>query len=269
MIIALPHLTVTEYLRSFFLGNLVVLCARPCPLYGHCIRIIGLRLRLTLDIPVYRGRCTSDRCKTCFTFLPIFAAPAKWYGYAQIGEVLAFLAHRPTTLNTALTEYETARDNRIEDGAPAGPSVSTIRRWWREFSEASTNPAWLAHAAALTGADSREVRPDLNEEPLPEALSSKSSPAPSSRRYARSSPAAKSAQSSPAHFLAFLLHLATMLLSAPAPVSLLGLGIGVLESRIGRRFLASPALAGRVTPSPSPDPAETVRPLLIYDPEPP
>lgn len=277
MNIALPHQTVTEYLRDFFFGRLALFCAGFCPLCGNRIQIIGLRLRLIMEIPLYRGRCRSEVCGTHFTFLPLFAAPAKWHGYVQIETALVYLVERNTTLTSALASWEEAREMRIEDGRPAGPSVSTLRRWWSEFAEASSDRIWYEQAVALSpGHWPRPITvygpgglPEAALLPSPTRRSQHANPVPRFQPGPSSSFA--NIPVSAIEFLFCLLSLAESFLPTVVlpNISRLGIGIWALESVVGRRFLASGNLAGRVIPGPSPFLTVTHGGARVYYPEPP
>lgn len=277
MNIALPHQTVTEYLRDFFFGRLALFCAGLCPLCGNRIQIIGLRLRMVMEIPLYRGRCRSDICRAHFTFLPLFVAPAKWHGYVQIEAALVYLAERKTTLTSALASWENEREMRIEEGRPAGPSVSTLRRWWGELAEASSDRVWWEQA--VDHSPRHWPRPITGYGPdgiLGEALSSGST-----RRFQLVNPVplfqpgpSSSFPNVPVPAVGFLFCLLSLaqafLPTAVSPtISCLGIGIWTLESVVGRRLLASVDLVGRVIPGPSPFLTVTRGGARVYYPEPP
>ena len=105
-----------------------------CPCCGSSI-YLGLRLRTFTDIPLYYGRCAGP-CKTCFTFLPLFIAPRKWYLYYDIEKAISFVSSdRFVSISDAFASWDGGRDDRLDDGLPPGPRINTVLRWRKDIRE--------------------------------------------------------------------------------------------------------------------------------------
>ena len=161
MIISLPHYSVSLYFRDFVLGILEkILLDMLCPNCEGSI-YLGLRLRIFADIPLYYGRCAGT-CKTCFTFLPLFIAPRKWYLYRTIEKTVSYISSdRFASISDASASYDGKRDDRITEGSPPGPHISTVLRWCKAISEIPVNAvnSVLAKLSNKT-ATSKETKPD-------------------------------------------------------------------------------------------------------------
>lgn len=255
MIIALLHLTLTEYLRDFFFGALEEVCSGTCPVCRGALETVSLRLRKVQDLPVYRVRCLGQ-CRKRFTLLPLFVAPAKWFGYSQIQESLEFVTHpKFRTVTDGILEWDYRRDQRIDGGLSPDPSPSTVRRWMAELSQVHPHFSWEARARKAMGPP-----PEINSVGGP-----KGKPGPDQIKVRPSSGPTVGVR-----FLQILRCLGEFLLgpSHSPPNSWLGVSLWFLESRFGQRILARANLVGRVIPGPSPFLAVTRRPSCTYPPEP-
>jgi len=151
VIIALPYQTLTEYFRDFMLGRLEKICSGPCPVCDGPVLYLYLRLRKVMDLPIFHGKC-DGKCDCGISFLPLFVAPHKWYGYFRIEEALTFVAEEQySSLSAVLTAWETAREIRLADGLAAFPSQRTVLRWWKRLEGRSS---LIGAKIAIPAADS-------------------------------------------------------------------------------------------------------------------
>jgi hypothetical protein len=244
----LPHLTYTEYLRDFFFGTLAGFCSGSCPLCGGLLAILGLRLRKTLDLPLFRSQCRG--CRTRFTFLPRFVAPGKWFAYPQIEQALTFVAQAGfSSVSQGLREWDYRRDRRIDSGLSAGPSASSVRRWWMTLSQRDQAEFWSERGR--------------------DALSAGLGPSPEMRNAGGPEPAGHG--SAGLRLLTILRLLGEFLLGsfrASCHRSWFGAALWALESQVGRRCLADADLVGTLIPSHSPYLAVTATSPRGYPPEP-
>jgi hypothetical protein len=248
VILALPHKAIREYLRDFQIGTLEKNCPEICPLCQAPICLFAYRERKVLRIHVLRGRCKGARVHH-FTFLPVFVAPGKWYGYETIEESLVFInQERFPNKTAAFNAWEEARENRIEDRIPPGPSSKTVGRWHSELVQDRPERPWKARA----------------EQAILEISSHRNLGHPGKNRQKPKTPGDFSVL-----LLSILLTLGKALLgnSRPIPsVSVLGIGIWFLESRFKQRCLARFELVGNIVVGPVPDMSVTKIFLRGYPP---
>jgi len=260
VLLVLPHLSITEYLRDFFFGALEKMCVVACPNCGFPLQFFGFRLRKVLDLPLLRGRCGQQCCATHVTFLPAFVAPGKWYGYASIQEALEFVVGHGSCISAGLAAWDASRDTRLLSGESGGPSVSTVRRWHEELSHTGSAVPWLSSGQ-------EEVCSRQSGWPLvisgcgPDGLIGETRISPGA------TPAGYSA-SPVGMLLGVLVLLGELLVCADSgpPASLFGVGLWFLEGQFGHRCLARADLAGRLIPCLHPDLAVTFRLRHAYPP---
>ena len=246
MIIALPHKTSREYRRDFQVGTLEKFCPVTCPLCPALISFFAFRKRKVLNIFVLRARCKGPLMHY-FTFLPLFVAPAKWYGYEDIEVALVHVNHgKFAYLNAALAAWENLREIRIDDHKLPGPSSKTVYRWQTELSQHHPDRPWgkIAEQALLQLA-----------EPESSASKKRNHSQPRKKRTPLPGTSLSPTASFPEVFLSTLLTLGKILVgstSFPLPVFPLGIGMWFLETRCQQRILARVELAGKVVPGPVP-----------------
>lgn len=142
MVAVLPHESSASYNRAIKDGSLEGWRHGPCPCCDGRLAPCGTRRRKTLGIVVLRAHC--EKCDTYYTFLPAFAAPAKWYGYSDIEEGLRFVLIDRASISptAALFEWEMQRVDRLDSGETPGPSSPTVRRWVKELGQLSPQSPW-------------------------------------------------------------------------------------------------------------------------------
>lgn len=246
MVAALPYPTLSSYCRAVSEHTLDRYASAACPVCPGELRPAGWGLRRFLGLKLRRAHC--GRCGTNFTFLPCFLAPGKWYAYPAIAEAVEFLA-RPEFENStqALDAWEEERDDRRDSGEPAGPSRSTVCRWWGELGQAGSAERWLRRSVA-------QVIERVVDHPLPSRVR------PACTPHARAVALVLA--------LGVLGGLVAKQFASRLIAPLLALGLWAVESRHHQRCLASASLAGRLIPGPSPSLAETAKGSSPYPPGP-
>ncbi len=264
MLVSLPHVTLTEYLRDFTDGALGKFCAIDCPSCKSPVKPIPQRRRKFLDIPVFRARCSNENCKIYFTFLPVFVPPGKWYDYEAIERALGFVAQSCSSTSSALEELDHRRDERLLQHESPGPSSSTIRRWHSELTQSRLDQPWFERAEEAVLSLQGQIWPGLLPRCGPDGFPGEkpfSAPRVDASKPKSCHPCPDDAvrKSFSRSLLCFLLTLGDCLLG-PSPwasPSRLGVGLWYLECRCGRRCLAGVHLSGRLIPGPAPNLAET------------
>lgn len=245
VVLVVPHQSSESYIRAIEAGSLEDWRRGPCvSCSGHLVPC-GTRRRITLGIVVLRARC--EECGTYYTFLPAFAAPAKWYGYSDIRRAVNFVlidccAIAPTA---ALNAWEMLRTDRIDSGRTPGPSRSTVRRWIAELGQVPPPSPW----------------PGRVEKELESVTAASQCPA-------------REGFGLPATWLFLALerlgkrvaHEGLGLVSAGTVVlgTLLALGTWYVEALFRQRCIASLELKGTVVPCMQPDVAQTRWPRRDY-----
>lgn len=245
MVVPLPHKTHTEYHRDFLLGILEKFCPEICPICQALIYLFGFRKRKIMSIFLLRGRCKGPIVHH-FTFLPLFVAPAKWYGYETIETALISVNQSGfSTFSAALADWEKARETRIEDHQSPGPCSRTISRWDKELGQNHPKRPWAQKA--------QETLSQMNK-PVHEQKSA------SSKRKTLKPLAAAPISTRDKKFTVRLLVTLRLLgktllgmTSFPETKISLGIGIWFLESSCQQRCLARFELAGNVVPGPVPE----------------
>lgn len=242
MIVALPHKTPKEYRRDFQVGTLEKFCPATCPLCPSLIYFFAFRKRKVLNIFVLRGRCKGPRIHY-FTFLPLFVAPAKWYGYESIETALVQVNQGGfANIYAALAAWENQREIRIDNHQPPGPSSKTVYRWQSELSQDKPDLSWTQRAE-------KALLQLTTQKP------SKTGKRLKKRRMSLPRPTASPTAKLPGVLLATLLTLGKILLglaSFSLPIFPLGIGLWFLETRHQQRLLARFELAGKIVPGPVP-----------------
>jgi len=276
VVIPLPHQTLTDYHRDFRAGILEKFCPSNCHTCGAPIDRFEYRLRKAQQLWVLRGRCRGA-CVHCFTFLPLFVAPGKWYPYAAIEEALGFVSQgRFANPTAALKAWEANRETRVDQRQVGGPSETTVRRWRKELDQDQPERPWAERAAAASLLVPGQVWPGPACQCGPDGLPGEKTPPPIPANIALpSSPPLLEpglGLSFTAVFLGALRMLGEALLgspSSPPPGSCLAMGMWFLEGRFQQRCLAGFELVGNVVPGLIPDLAATQRLPRGYPPQPP
>lgn len=248
MLSATPHLTVTHYFRDFCLGFLEEFCSKACSICGAGV-CLDLRLRKVLDLPIFHGRC-KGKVKHHFTFLPLFVAPGKWYGYPTIEKALCsiFKANVP---NQAYEDWEADReaflypDSEVDDRRQKDifriPGKTTLHRWWKELEDGQE--IWIERAASFRQFGSRQGWPGLLPACGPDGIVGE--------KRMCDLPDIPDPRPSVRSLVLLLLSLGQILLNrsfTSLPVSHLGIGLWFLEVQFWQRCLAWRCLFGRLIP---------------------
>jgi len=252
---ATPHLTLTHYFRDFCLGILEEFCSKACCLCGAAVGL-ELRLRTVMDLPVYRARCTGPD-EHSFTFLPLFVAPGKWYGYPVIEDALRVMIGEQVP-HRAFVAWNIDRERRTMEGVSRIPCATTLRRWW----DASRHDAafWLDLAALHAPAAAVSGWPSILPTCGPDGIAGERTPSGLSSISFPSLPVQK--------LLLIIISLGEILmgpgLSGTSP---LGVGLWFLETQARRRCLSRSNFLGRLIPCSFPSLAVTPRLLILHTPK--
>lgn len=231
----MPFPTRHSYLRALQTGMLERLARGTCGCCGGALAPNGWGERRFLALLLRRCRCRS--CRTSFTLLPVFVAPGKWYDYPEIARSFSFVSAfvaRPDhpSVSAALREWDHERTDRADDGeVRTGASVSTVRRWRGELAAAAQHRPWKGRAAAAI----TRIQPD---HPVATWHSAQSI-----------------FQDAFSVLVLALTALGALLIRQPQGLTVLppiAAGLWCVESQYRERCLASPYLAGRLIPGPSP-----------------
>ena len=254
MLSATPHLTVIHYFRDFCLGALEEFCSRPCRLCGAGVDL-ELRLRFVLDLPIFRGRCWGAESHH-FTFLPLFVAPGKWFGYPTIEKALRFILLEHTPYR-AFVAWEINREQVMMESTARIPGTSTIRRWWDELNE--DQGGWLDQAISQARLMPTPEWPGLLPAYGPDGIPGES---------ATSVPTISSPSLPVRRLLCLLFSLGEILTGQyPSTSSVLGVGLWFLEVQVRRRCLARTDLIGRLIPGSFPNLAVTPCLSILHAPK--
>jgi hypothetical protein len=207
-----------------------------------------------MDLPIYRGKCSGSR-QHHFTFLPLFVAPGKWYGYPAIEGALRFIL-REQAPHRAFVAWEIDREKFVMESTARFPGTSTIRRWWDELSDGQD--PWLDRAISQVRLTTTPGWPGLLPTCGPDGI-------PGENTIRTISPI--SMPSRPVRSLLFLLFFLGEILTGQCPTTVLGVGLWFLEVQFRQRCLARVALAGRLIPCAFPSLAVTHHPSLLHAPK--
>lgn len=229
MVVAVPFSDPPSYCRAIEAGFLELFAHGFCGLCGWVLWANGWSCRKFQSTKTRRARCSNPRCRTSFTFLPMFLAPAKWHAYPAIQQVTDFLS-KFQTVSAGITAWDLERcvdrDNHLEPR----PSASTAYRWWASLWRAAES-AWLALAVS-------QIFQRAPDHPLPFQEGSLTTP---HRR-------AKAMVQTLMVLGGLIKYGVDDLKSACA----LALALWCVEPIRRRRVLEPPSCVGRVAPGPSP-----------------
>lgn len=135
MVITLVGVSSQNYLRLLEADKLAFsseitcfLCRRQLWLNGY-----GKRSKPWPFKP-QRLKCSLQACSAHYTVLPGDIVPGRHYDLETIEAHCKFLNQQaPERVERAFEAYKQDRETRIEDGLPAGPDASTLRRWHKDL----------------------------------------------------------------------------------------------------------------------------------------
>lgn len=277
MVLSLFCSSVQEYYRILERPGLAFFFLIRCPHCSEALGPDGWGYRRILAFFVRRCRCRL--CHARFTILPIFVAPAKWYGYSDIERGISFITgSSASSLNGAILEWEALRENRRDEGIFLGPSGSSLLRWWKEVDQNPPTRSWLEFAFS----EIRLLIPDFGlglplpprvpSFDVPESLLLEEPPGPKSPESGSSLKGTTFHRPDGAKKVFETIRLlGSAILGTLASIwnaPLFGVGTWFLEGRFEHRCLAMADLAGRVIPGQSPSLAVTSTGSFGYPPEP-
>lgn len=232
MVVAVPFPDPPSYLRAIGTGLLELFVHGFCGLCGWALWANGWSYRKFAALRIRRARCSNPKCRTSFTFLPVFLAPAKWYDYPAIRRAADSLSNPAfETATAAITEWDLDRSYRQDDHRGPAPSAPTVRRWWASLARAARSE-WLPLAV------SRIVQ-RVPDHPLPFQPGAFASPHRSAMAL-----------------LETLITLGGLIkygLDDLKNACSLALALWCIEPIRRRRVLEPPSCVGRVAPGPSPN----------------
>lgn len=229
MVAALPFPDLPSYLRAFATGVLEAFARGVCGRCGRRLWANGWGCRLRAGLRLRRAFCPG--CRTSFTFLPMFLAPAKWYAYPAIQRAVDFLSQSKfPTATAAITAWDLERCVDQDNHLKPRPSAPTALRWWTSLSRAAVS-AWFA----LTVAQIFQRAPD---HPLPFQKESLTTPHRRAKAMLQT--------------LIVLGGLIKYCVDDLRSACVLALGLWCVEPIRRRRVLEAPSCLGRVAPGPSP-----------------
>lgn len=231
MVAAIAFPSRPSYLRAKADGTLERIARGHCPFCSRVLWLNGWAKRLFLGLSLRRSRCPG--CRVDFTLLPLFVAPAKWYGYEDIDRALVFVTDpKYPSLHAALDDWDNRRIDRIEDDEKKpGPSRSTVARWHRDLAESGCAHPWQSRIVS-------EVIRNQADHPVASQLP----PEDTTHHRVVGLVLALTALG------ALLIRLSDDLRGLCA----IALGLWCIEVRYRSRCFANPYLDGRVIPGPSP-----------------
>lgn len=242
MVVSVPFPSRTSYDRAVRAGGLEPFVRGVCGLCGGRLGPDGWGSRRVQLLRLRLAWCR--QCDTRFTLLPSFLAPALWYDYSTIDEVLAFVSQPEFKTNkAAITAWDHQRSDRMDSGLPAGPGATTAHRWWTRLGAAHRSVDFVK----LVVAQVVQRQPD---HPLPSLIGTALTDRDRAIQLRR----------------AFIVvgQVITTVLGIVTRLSALATGLWTAESAARHRVLARPPAPGRVIPGPSPRVAQTPRPPPFY-----